>query len=544
MRRTNSSLRSILGLIEVQSLRSATDQELLRRFVGSNDEFAFRVIAERHGPMVLSVGRRLLQCPHDAEDAFQATFLVFSKRAASIRKSESLGSWLHGVAKRIAQKIRREQARRRRHERVSLRPAVDSASEQWSWAEVRVRLDEELLRLPEQYRSVVVLCYLEGLTRDEAASRLGLTPSALHGRLERGRKLLASRLRKRGLTLSAVLVPLAFCPGELLATVCTPAVRDASGSIAPKVQQLANELLKGTIMTKTKWATAALVCATTLAVGVGYTAAQPRIGQDKDTVLPHIPIVKSRPKGSDDSDNLKNTLLALDKHMWEAGAKGDWKERQKFLADDLVSISVLGKYGKADAALSDQRLRTVDWTIHDPEVVSVSPDVAMLSYRYDCKITSADGKVLETRKDYRVVYTWAHRNGGWVLVFSYDDHGRLPKESPFVDVSNDVGIPSAYPRSGKELFSGGTLGGSKNAPANSMETDLNLLKTKVELAMLTVKEKQIKLDVAIEKKADRNEIELLKIEVERAKLLVKEAEFNLSAATKKGQAPSSSYAPK
>src|SRR5262245_7801657 len=106
MRGRNANLRSILGLIEVHALRSESDQDLLRRFVASNDESAFRVIAERHGPMVLGVCRRALQCAHDAEDAFQATFLVFSKRAAYIRKSASLGSWLHGVAMRIALKIR------------------------------------------------------------------------------------------------------------------------------------------------------------------------------------------------------------------------------------------------------------------------------------------------------------------------------------------------------------------------------------------------------------------------------------------------------
>src|SRR5438067_13712740 len=101
-RTASASLRTVVGLLDVQALRSANDAALLRRFVHANDESAFRVIAERHGPMVLGVCRRALCSTHDAEDAFQATFLVFSRRAASIRKSASLGSWFHGVAVRVA----------------------------------------------------------------------------------------------------------------------------------------------------------------------------------------------------------------------------------------------------------------------------------------------------------------------------------------------------------------------------------------------------------------------------------------------------------
>jgi RNA polymerase sigma factor (sigma-70 family) len=283
-KRGNRNLQSVLGVIEVHALRSATDQDLLRRFVGSNDELAFRVIAERHGPMVLGLCRRSLQCPHDAEDAFQATFLVFSKRAASIRKSASLGSWLHGVAMRITLKIRRDRARRRRREQAV--PQATTTAVLLTWAEIKTALDEELLRLPEQYRAALIHCYLEGQTRDEAADHLGLTRSALHGRLERGRKLLAERLRKRGLALSTAVLPTALCPRESLAAICTTALVHEPGSVAPRVMSLANEVLKGTITTKTKWATAALICLITLAIGVGYTTAQPPAAQDKSAAAP------------------------------------------------------------------------------------------------------------------------------------------------------------------------------------------------------------------------------------------------------------------
>src|SRR5437867_550249 len=101
----------------------------------------------------------------------------------------------------------------------------------------------------------------------------------------------------------------------------------------------------------------------------------------------------------------------------------------------MVSISSLGKFGKGDAVSADMQTRCSDWSIRDAEVVRVSADVAMLPYRYDCKIlTQPDGKLRETRKDYRVVYAWAYRNGGWVIVFSHDDHGGLAKKPERIDV--------------------------------------------------------------------------------------------------------------
>jgi RNA polymerase sigma factor (sigma-70 family) len=555
-RTVSASLRTVVGLLDVQALRSATDEALLRRFVHANDEAAFRVIAERHGPMVLGICRRALRSTHDADDAFQATFLVFSRRAASIRKSASLGSWFHGVALRVAMNLRREQARRQRREQGVRMATAENAADTMTWAEIKTGLDEELQRLPERQRSVLVLCYLEGRTRDEAAQQLGLTLSALHGRLERGRRLLAARLTKRGLTLSAAFLSVAICQDSMVATVRAAALFAGRQSIetivAPSVLALTNETLKGMTMKTTKCAIASLACSAMLVVCVGFTTAQTP-GEEKnkaldarDARLPLKPIVA--PKPPDANENLKNTLLALDKQMWEAGAKGDWRERQKFLADDMVSISILGKYGKADAAASDQRLRTTDWSIRDPEVVRVSGDVAMLSYIYDCKIVDLDGNVLETRKDYRAVYTWANRNGGWLIVFVFDDHGRQIKagagsadffwlnsveyQIPLINKNSNGGVTGAYQL--PNLFETPIV--PKVAPT---EIDLNLLRTKVELAKLAVKEKQLRLDDAIEKKTDRNQIELLKIEVDRAHLLVKEAELNLAAATARNSTPPS-----
>ena len=205
-------------LLEVQALRRATDADLVRQFAATHDDAAFRVIAERHGPMVLAVCRRALGCEFDADDAAQVTFLVFARTAGSIRQAQSLGSWLHGVAVRTSRKLLRDRTRRKRHESAKDSPSVSGPAEALTWAEMKAGLDEELLRLPKGYADAIVCCYLEGKTRDEAASQLGLTPGALHGRLERARNLLATRLNARGLSLSAGLIAVADLPGAVMAT--------------------------------------------------------------------------------------------------------------------------------------------------------------------------------------------------------------------------------------------------------------------------------------------------------------------------------------
>lgn len=272
----NGSLRSVVTLLEVQRLRAVSDQELVERFAQSRDEAAFRVIVERHGPMVHGVCLRALGCPHDAEDAFQATFLIFSQRAGSIRKSASLASWLHGVARRVTNELQRSQHRRQRREQAATTPTTKSPVDELSWAEVKTGLDEELERLPAAYREVVVLCYLEGQTRDEAAQRLGVEVGVVKGRLERGRKLLADRMTKRGLTLSAGLLTVALSPGTVSATARAGSLFAAGESlvpvVSPSVISLTNNVLKGMVMTKLKLIAASLVCSLVLVSAVAVAA--------------------------------------------------------------------------------------------------------------------------------------------------------------------------------------------------------------------------------------------------------------------------------
>src|SRR5262245_28249007 len=201
----NGVLQHLRTVAAVQTYRQLSDHELLERFVGARDEVAFTVLIERHGPMVLGVCRRALPHFHDAEDACQATFLVLARKAGSLRKKTALSSWLHGVACRVALKLKRDHARRTSRERAMDTPAEKDPAVEVSWREVQTILDEELEQLPERYRVPVILCYLECTTRDQAAQQLGLSPGSLHGRLERARALLRERLTHRGLTLAAVL---------------------------------------------------------------------------------------------------------------------------------------------------------------------------------------------------------------------------------------------------------------------------------------------------------------------------------------------------
>jgi RNA polymerase sigma factor (sigma-70 family) len=163
-------------------------------------------LLERHGPLVLGVCRRVLHNHHDAEDAFQATFLILARKARHIRRRDALAGWLYKVAYRLSVKLRASAERRRQAERQPLPARQRPADDQITWGDLRLLLDEELDRLPEKYRAPLLLCCLAGRTRDEAAEQLGCTLAALKMRLERGRKLLRTRLARRGLPISAALL--------------------------------------------------------------------------------------------------------------------------------------------------------------------------------------------------------------------------------------------------------------------------------------------------------------------------------------------------
>jgi RNA polymerase sigma-70 factor (ECF subfamily) len=203
-----------------------TDGQLLECFIARRDETAFEVLVKRHSPMVLGVCRRVLGNPHDAEDAFQATFLVLVRKATSIRPREMVGNWLYGVAYRAACEAKAAGARRRAREmQVNAIPEPEAPGAD-VWQEIRPILDEELSRLPDKYRVPIVLCDLEGKTHKEAARQLGWPQGTVSGRLARARVMLARRLARRGLALPAGALAVALAQNA--ASACVPAPLVAS----------------------------------------------------------------------------------------------------------------------------------------------------------------------------------------------------------------------------------------------------------------------------------------------------------------------------
>src|SRR4051812_8000652 len=193
-----TAVHSVIRSARSAALRHDSDGALVEAFVRRRDEAAFEALLRRHGPMVLGVCRAVLPNEADAEDAFQATFLVLARKAASVRDAASVCAWLHGVAYRTALRARTDFTRRRKHE-GQVTPPEATPPQDLTWREVQRVLHEEMVRLGEGYRAPLVLCYLQGKTQDEAARLLGLPRGTLKGRLERGRAMLRKRLERRGL---------------------------------------------------------------------------------------------------------------------------------------------------------------------------------------------------------------------------------------------------------------------------------------------------------------------------------------------------------
>jgi RNA polymerase sigma factor (sigma-70 family) len=219
-------LRLVLGNLR-SSFDTLSDGQLLTRFVTARDEAAFAALVRRHGPMVLGVCRRVLQHLHDAEDVFQATFLVLARKAHAVVQREAISGWLYCVAYRTAQEARAMRARRRAKEwQVEHPPEPESpAGEPQDW---RPMLDEELSRLPQKYQSPLVLCDLEARTRKEAACQLGIPEGTLSSRLAKARRMLAARLARRGVMLSAGALGAALAEGAVSAQVSGPLVADTA----------------------------------------------------------------------------------------------------------------------------------------------------------------------------------------------------------------------------------------------------------------------------------------------------------------------------
>jgi RNA polymerase sigma-70 factor (ECF subfamily) len=304
------------GLLQAPGEAAQTDSDLLDRFLTRHDESAFEVLVRRHGPMVLGVCRRVLGDGPDAEDAFQATFLVLVRRGDSIRPRGQVGNWLYGVAHRTALEARRAASRRRRKEAQAM-PRSQPGDDVWS--ELRPLLDQELSRLPDRYRIPVVLCDLEGMTRKEAASHLGWAEGTVSSRLSRGRELLARRLKRHSLSLSLAALTAVLTERAMPAPVAAPligstvqvAVLTVAGQtatamlIASNAVALMETMVRAMTMQKIKFV-AAIVLGLGLLGGLAY---QGVAGQTAERAAP--PAVQPAPPDQPIARPVSRTAVAV-----------------------------------------------------------------------------------------------------------------------------------------------------------------------------------------------------------------------------------------
>jgi RNA polymerase sigma factor (sigma-70 family) len=313
-----------------------TDGQLLECFVSRREPAALEALVRRHGPMVWGVCRRILQNHHDAEDAFQATFLVLVRKAASIRSRAKVANWLYGVAHQTALKARATRARRQTRETQVQDMPEPAVVEQDAWSDLQAVLDQELSRLPEKYRTVIVLCGLEGKTCKEAARQLTVAQGTVASRLARARVMLGKRLARHGLTVSggtvaAVLsekaasasVPTAVMNATIQAvTVVAAGQATATGLVSAKVAALTEGVMKGMLLTRLKAAAALVVVLVITGLGVRYVvlgaqAAEPKKEQaaSEKPPPPKAEAPGREQQSKDDADRLQGIWRLVSSEM-------------------------------------------------------------------------------------------------------------------------------------------------------------------------------------------------------------------------------------
>jgi RNA polymerase sigma factor (sigma-70 family) len=312
MSKPNGAISGVLyqlrHTLAAQRCGRLADHDLLERYVTARDESAFAALVKRHGPMVLGLCWRVLRQRQDAEDAFQAAFLVLARKAGAIRKREALAGWLYSVAFRAANKLRAARARRQAREAPWRDLPQGGCPDDPGGQETQRVLEEELNRLADKYRAPLLLCCVQGRTRDEAAQQLGWGLAVLRGRLDRGRQLLRARLARRGIVLSAALLPLgvagtaeAALPPELLAgavRAATAAAPAAGAAVSAQAVALSQGVVHAMFLTKLKVVAVGLVTLAVLGTGAGLLTYHAR-AQDgpQDRVVQKAPDPRQPPRG-------------------------------------------------------------------------------------------------------------------------------------------------------------------------------------------------------------------------------------------------------
>ena len=379
----------------VQHIRSLvadekTDGGLLRAFLTRNDHTAFEALLRRHGPMVLGVCMRTLGHVHDAEDAFQATFITLARQGASIRKHESLSSWLHGVAHRMATHAKRAAARRHKHESKTTSAQPRDPALCAAWQELQVLLDQEIARLPETLRAPFINCCLENKSCAEAAQQLNLHESTVSKRLSRARKLLQNRLARRGVSIGAVLAAaavgtngaMAAVPQGLVGTTVEAAAHIAAGhaltsALAPAtVISLVMGMKRALLVAKCKATLLALV--STAAVGGLGLLALHGASPEKQGARPSLrlaALASRRPQASPpakidakDVVNVRGSVFGPDGKPF-AGAK---LYLGYAASTDTNSRTTSGADGRFQFSFSESELKKIDSYYSTPQVMAIA----------------------------------------------------------------------------------------------------------------------------------------------------------------------------
>jgi RNA polymerase sigma factor (sigma-70 family) len=402
-----------------------TDGQLLEGFLRHRDESSLAVLVKRHGPMVWGVCRRILGNEQDAEDAFQATFLVLVRRAASIASRELLANWLYGVAHQTALKARAAAATRRVRERQVIQMPEPITNDPDLWNDLQPLLDQELSRLPEMYRIAIVLCYLEGKTRKEAAQQLGVPEGTLAARVARARVLLAKRLARRGFVVAGGALGMmlaqqaasAYVPVSLVSRTIHAASLLAAGQtvatavISTPVAALTEGVLRTMLPSKLRVAVVLMLALGALGICAGALAH--RIGAAEVGA----PVSRSA-VARQDTGNLKETVLALEKRIWDAHTRQDVAAFKSLLADDFAGTDIRGdSYTKKGVLDYVTTHRVVDPVMKNARVILLNATSAIVTYEIRYKVASPNGQQVETVSPRQATTAWAMRDGKWWYVY-------------------------------------------------------------------------------------------------------------------------------
>jgi RNA polymerase sigma factor (sigma-70 family) len=374
-RQMNTVIQQIRRAAFARDRSDMTDGQLLEAFIARKDDETFAALLRRHGPMVMGVCYRVLRNHHDAEDSFQATFLVLARKASSVTPTEQVVNWLHGVAYRTALKARAMRTKTQMRERQVGQMPEPQGVQKDNWTDLQPLLDEELNRLPEIYRLPLLLCDVEGKSIKEATQQLGLPQGTLAGRLVRARKMLAKRLTQRGVVLSggAVAVVLsekaasACVSVSLAASTTKAAVAFAAGQtaapslVSAKVVALVQGVMKSMMLTKLKTVTMVLLALGMIAFGGSMV---PRPTATAQQVI-------SQEGGAEKPASRKaDTAKSLD----EQKLHGEWIDNEggkiSLTFEPDKTLRLIRPTGRADGSIPHSVIGTysVDWSKKPPHL--------------------------------------------------------------------------------------------------------------------------------------------------------------------------------